>query len=68
VEENGDIRYRHESIVERPFVEKGEPLQNEIDAFITSIRDGTPPAVTAEDGLRAVKLAQRVDSLALGKE
>lgn len=64
VENNGDIRYRHESIVERPMVENGEPLRNEIDAFVSTVRNGTPPVVTAEDGLRAMELAQRIDHLA----
>lgn len=64
IEENGDVRFRHESIVERPMVENGEPLHNQIDSFVTSVGEGTDPVVTAEDGLRAVELSRRVDRLA----
>ena len=38
-------------------VENAEPLAAELDAFITVIRDGTPPIITAEDGLWAVAMA-----------
>ncbi|MFC4549527.1 Gfo/Idh/MocA family oxidoreductase, partial [Halorussus sp. GCM10023401] len=33
IEDNGDVRYRHESIVERPTVETGEPLKNELQSW-----------------------------------
>ncbi|MFH5801505.1 Gfo/Idh/MocA family oxidoreductase [Haladaptatus sp. CMAA 1911] len=54
IESDGDIRYRHESIVERPMVENTEPLKNEISSFLNSVRSGDEPVVTAEDGLQAL--------------
>jgi len=64
IDDNGDLRYRHESIVERPTVENGEPLKNELRSFVqTATSDGTP-VVTGEDGLRVLELAQRIDELA----
>ncbi len=36
------------------------PLQAELDSFLTSVRDGTPPEVTGEDGRRALALADRI--------
>ena len=44
--------------------EETDPLELELTAFVTSARDGTPPLVTGDDGLRALLAAQRVtDSL-----
>ena len=65
VESNGDIRYRHESVIERPIVENGEPLKAELEAFVTAARDGTEPVVTAEDALRVLEIAERIERLAL---
>ncbi|WP_231186438.1 Gfo/Idh/MocA family oxidoreductase [Haladaptatus sp. DYF46] len=55
IESDGEIRYRHESIVERPMVENTEPLKNEITSFLSSVRTGDEPVVTAEDGLQALE-------------
>lgn len=60
VQENGDLRHTIESVVERPMVESGEPLKAEISSFADAVRNGEPPIVTAEDGLRSVKLSNDV--------
>lgn len=62
VEANGDIRYRHESVVERPMVENGEPLKSEITAFLTSVREGSDPIVGPADAIRALDVAERVEA------
>jgi predicted dehydrogenase len=67
VESDGDIRYRHESVIERPIVENGEPLKAELEAFVTAARDGTEPVVTADDALRVLEVAERIERLALPK-
>jgi predicted dehydrogenase len=36
------------------------PLQAEIDSFLGSVRERTPPEVTGEDGRRALALAERI--------
>ncbi|WP_227354034.1 Gfo/Idh/MocA family protein [Haladaptatus salinisoli] len=64
IEDNGDLRYRHESIVERPTVENGEPLKNELRSFVRSATTGATPVVTGEDGLRVLELARKIDGLA----
>lgn len=64
VEENGDVTYHHENIVERLSVEKREPLKNELSAFVEASVQGTQPAVTGEDGLRALELTRTIDELA----
>ena len=37
-----------------------EPLRAELEAFLNSIRTGTPPAVSAQDGADAVQLAHDI--------
>lgn len=62
VTDHGDVRYRNESIVERPMVRNGEPLKKEIESFIDATRDGRDPVVSGRDALRALKLARRISS------
>lgn len=53
--------------VELP-VEPAEPLVRELDAFIATVRDGAPPAVTGEEGRWAVRLANLLlESAATGR-
>lgn len=66
IEDNGDLRYRHESIIERPTVENGEPLKNELRSFVRSATTGSTPVVTGEDGLRVLEVARKIDGLASG--
>lgn len=64
VEADGDVRYRHESVTERPSVSNGEPLKRELESFVDSVRTGRRPLVDGEDGLRALALADRIRSAA----
>ncbi len=41
-------------------VEKDEPLKLELASFIEAVRDGRRPLVDGGDGVRALKLAQRI--------
>jgi len=66
VEKKEGIRYRHESIVERPTVSSGEPLRNELDSFVTAVMTNSTPKVSIDDGIRALELAQKIDSIARG--
>ena len=68
VRNDGDVRYRHESVVERPMVQTGEPLKRELDSFLDAVREGTDPVVTPEQGIEALELARRIDSLASARE
>ncbi|WP_254768559.1 Gfo/Idh/MocA family protein [Salinilacihabitans rarus] len=63
VTDDGTRRYRHESVVERPRVENGEPLRRELRAFVDAVRTGGEPPVTAEDGVRALETVRRIDDL-----
>ena len=64
IEQQGELRYRHEGIVERPMVESAEPLQRELASFVECATSGIEPEVTAADGLRALDVAKRIDGLA----
>ena len=46
-------------VEERSFAQ-GDPLRDEIDAFITAVRDGTPPVVSGEDGKCALDVAMQI--------
>ncbi|MDS0295244.1 Gfo/Idh/MocA family oxidoreductase [Halogeometricum luteum] len=61
IERNGDVRYRHESIVEHPNVVQGEPLRFELEAFVEAVETGETPVVSGEDGMRALEIATRID-------
>jgi len=67
VESDGNVRHRTESVVERPSVQNGEPLKAELASFVDTVRTGGDPVVTPEDGLRAVELADQVESLVAGR-
>jgi predicted dehydrogenase len=62
VERDGDVRYRHESIIERPTVENGEPLKAELASFVEAAATDSAPDVTGRDGLRAIELAERIEA------
>lgn len=64
IEQQGELRYRHEGIVERPMVESAEPLGRELASFVECVSTGREPEVTAADGLRALDVAKRIDELA----
>jgi predicted dehydrogenase len=66
VEGNSGMHYRHEGVVERPMVDSGEPLKEELASFVECVKTGREPLVTAEDGLRALRVAQETDRLAAG--
>jgi predicted dehydrogenase len=66
VAKNGDVRYRHESVVENPAVDNGEPLKYELSSFLDACRNGVEPAVTGEEGIRALELAREINETAFG--
>lgn len=41
-------------------VQKEEPLKAELAHFVDCVRQGTAPAVSAEDGIRALELAEQI--------
>ncbi|MBE0575103.1 MAG: Gfo/Idh/MocA family oxidoreductase [Desulfuromonadales bacterium] len=47
------------TIEERTF-DQGDSLQDEINAFVASVRDGNPPVVSGADGKRALEVAMQI--------
>lgn len=47
-------------VYERPEIREVNPLRYELEAFVDSVVRGTPPLVGAEDGLRALEVAQAI--------
>jgi predicted dehydrogenase len=64
VEDSGEILYRQESVVERPMIDNGEPLKNELTAFVDAVRDGSEPVVTCEEALRVLEVSKQVEESA----
>ena len=63
-----DVRFRHESIIERPMVDSTEPLVNELSAFVDSVRNRSAPEVTGEDALQALQLAKQIDTFRVDEQ
>ena len=42
----------------QPFIPNAEPLRLELESFVNSIMRDTPPVVTGEDGLRALRVCE----------
>src|SRR5687768_5514744 len=49
--------------IEEDSFEQGDALLAEIEAFLHSVRDGAPPVVSGEDGLRALETAIQITRL-----
>jgi predicted dehydrogenase len=50
-------------LIEERTYDQGDALKLEIEAFLRSIREGTPPVVTGEDGLRALETATKITQM-----
>jgi predicted dehydrogenase len=57
---------RGQVVIEERTYEQGDALRFEIEAFLQSILDGTPPVVSGEDGLRALETATRITEMVHG--
>jgi predicted dehydrogenase len=53
-------------VIEERTYEQGDALRFEIEAFLRSIREGRPPVVSGEDGLRALETAIRITEMVQG--
>lgn len=53
--------FRQETVTEIPYLSRqGEPLRLELESFIESVETRTPPVVSGEDGMEALKLALEI--------
>ncbi|PJZ71302.1 oxidoreductase [Leptospira perolatii] len=56
----GEIKYRQESIVEKIFVHKDNPLKQEHEHFVKCIRKETEPMVYGQSDLQTLEIAHRI--------
>jgi len=50
-------------IIEESSYDQGDALRAEIHSFLDCIREGKPPLVSGEDGLRALDIAIRITGM-----
>jgi predicted dehydrogenase len=60
VEDLSQLNYKDLVHIEELQSDDTEPLRAELDAFVDAVKTGTRPLVTAEDGMHAVEIAQRI--------
>jgi len=59
------VKYHQESIIERILVPNVEPLGMEIKQFLECISQKCAPSVSVDDGLKALRLAERIRGLVI---
>jgi predicted dehydrogenase len=60
IEDLSDLNYTELVDVQELRIEDEEPLRAELNAFMQAVRGRTKPVVTADDGLAAVEVAERI--------
>jgi predicted dehydrogenase len=60
IEDLSDLNYQDLVSIEELQIDDVEPLRAEQEAFVAAVAGGTPSVVSAEDGLAAVELAERI--------
>ncbi len=57
---NNRVGYRTETVTETPYIQRKEPLKNELEHFINCVLEEKAPMVDGADGIKAVELASNV--------
>ncbi len=60
IRDMSDLKYSDIVSIEELAISDTEPLKSELESFITCVKDGTPPVVSAQDGLAAVEVATQI--------
>jgi predicted dehydrogenase len=60
IEDISQLNYKDLVHIEELQIDDVEPLRAELDAFVDAVTNGSPPEVSAEDGLQAVEVAARI--------
>jgi predicted dehydrogenase len=60
VEDLSQLNYKDLVHIEELQIDDVEPLRAQLDAFVDAVKNGSRPVVSAEDGLHAVEVAQRI--------
>ncbi len=59
----GPIESPSQVAIEEQHFDQGDALRSEIEAFLNSVREGLPPVVSGEDGMRALATAIQITEL-----
>lgn len=55
--------YCTEQVIEKPYINHREPLKEELEHFIGCVERGEEPRVGVDDGIRALRLATKIDEV-----
>jgi len=64
----GQVLYRQDELVERVYTSNIEPLHAELEHFVQCVRGGNQPSVGGEQALKALRLATRIEQIALDSQ
>jgi len=62
------VLYRQDELVERVYTSNIEPLHAELEHFVHCVRGGKQPSVGGEQALKALRLATRIEQMALDSQ
>jgi len=62
------VLYRQDELVERLYTSNIEPLHAELEHFVHCVRGGKQPSVGGEQALKALRLATRIEQIALDSQ
>lgn len=61
----GQVLYRQDGLIEKVYTSNIEPLHAELEHFVQCVRGGKQPSVGGEQALKALRLASRIEQMAL---
>ncbi len=67
-QKTGQVLYRQDELVERVYTSNIEPLHAELEHFVNCVRGGNQPSVGGEQALKALRLATRIEQIALDNQ
>ncbi|APB33737.1 putative dehydrogenase family protein [Gloeomargarita lithophora Alchichica-D10] len=67
-QKTGQVLYRQDELVERVYTSNIEPLHAELEHFVNCVRGGNQPSVGGEQALKALRLATRIEQIALDSQ
>lgn len=61
----GQVLYRQDGLIEKVYTSNIEPLQAELEHFVSCVRGGEQPSVGGEQALKALRLASLIEQMAI---
>ena len=60
IEDLSELNFQDLVQIEELQIDDIEPLRAELDSFVVAVHEGSPPQVTAEEGLAALECATKI--------